>query len=118
MSIEFESAATVFVVQDIDKSLAYYRDALGFRTEFKYGEPAMYAGVERGRVLIHLHATAHTKTEPGHGVIYIFVHGVDDLCAQIGANGARVIKPPQDYPYGMRDFDVRDLDGNRLVFGQ
>ena len=22
---------------------------------------------------------------------------------------------PQDYPYGLRDFDVRDLDGNRLV---
>jgi hypothetical protein len=28
-----------------------------------------------------------------------------------------VIKAPQDYAYGMRDFDVVDLDGNHLTFG-
>jgi hypothetical protein len=28
-----------------------------------------------------------------------------------------VLKPPQDYAYGMRDFDVADLDGNQLTFG-
>jgi hypothetical protein len=31
--------------------------------------------------------------------------------------GAKVLKPPQDYAYGMRDFDVVDLDGNQLTFG-
>jgi len=24
---------------------------------------------------------------------------------------------PKDYPYGMRDFDAFDLDGNQLSFG-
>ncbi len=24
---------------------------------------------------------------------------------------------PKDYPYGMRDFNVLDLDGNELCFG-
>jgi len=28
-----------------------------------------------------------------------------------------VLKPPQNYDYGMRDFDVVDLDGNQLTFG-
>ena len=41
------------------------------------------------------------------------------LYAELAARGASVIKPPQNYDYGMRDFDVLDLDGNRrLTFGE
>jgi len=119
MSIEFESAATVFVVKDVAASAAHYRDAFGFAIAFGYGgETPVYAGVERGGVIIHLHAQAHANKEPGHGVVYCFVQGVDELYEQIKSAGARVLKAPQDYPYEMRDFDVLDPDGNRLVFGQ
>ena len=53
----------------------------------------------------------------GHGAIAVFVDDVDALHAELAARGARVVKPTQDYPYGMRDFDVVDLDGNQLTFG-
>ena len=33
------------------------------------------------------------------------------------ARGARIVKPSQNYDYGMRDFDLIDLDGNQLTFG-
>jgi uncharacterized glyoxalase superfamily protein PhnB len=33
------------------------------------------------------------------------------------ARGANVVKPPEDYAYGMRDFDITDPDGNQLTFG-
>jgi uncharacterized glyoxalase superfamily protein PhnB len=42
---------------------------------------------------------------------------VDSLHAELTARGAKVVKPPQDYDYGMRDFDVLDPDGNQLTFG-
>jgi uncharacterized glyoxalase superfamily protein PhnB len=45
------------------------------------------------------------------------VHDVDSLHAELTARGAKVVKPPQDYDYGMRDFDVLDPDGNQLTFG-
>ena len=38
-------AATVFVVQDVLRSVEHYRDMLGFRTEFTYGQPTFYAGI-------------------------------------------------------------------------
>jgi hypothetical protein len=44
-------AATLFVVQDVLRSVSHYCDALGFHTEFKYGEPTFYAGVERDGVV-------------------------------------------------------------------
>jgi uncharacterized glyoxalase superfamily protein PhnB len=39
------------------------------------------------------------------------------LYAELAERGANILKPPQDYPYGMRDFDVLDPDGNQVTFG-
>ena len=110
-------AAPVLVVQDIVRSTEHYRDAFGFRIEFIYGEPPYYAGVERDNVVIHLQAARETKRQPGHGAVNIFVTGVDALYQELKARGARTLNEPKDYPYGMRDFDVADLDGNQLSFG-
>jgi len=62
-------------------------------------------------------AAQQTKRLPGNGGICIFVRDVDHVHADLLARGANVIKAPQDYAYGMRDFDVVDLDGNQLTFG-
>jgi uncharacterized glyoxalase superfamily protein PhnB len=110
-------AAPVLVVEDVVRAVEHYRDALGFHTTFLYGEPTFYAGVERDGVLIFLQAARETKRQPGHGAIYIFVRDVDVLYAELKAHGARIQKEPKDYAYGMRDFDVEDLDGNHLCFG-
>jgi hypothetical protein len=61
MPSQLHGSAPVFVVRDILNSVAYYRDVLGFDTEFLYGEPTFYAGVERGNVLIHLQAAHESK---------------------------------------------------------
>jgi uncharacterized glyoxalase superfamily protein PhnB len=111
-------AATVFVVQDVGRSVTYYRDVLGFSLEFSYGTPLSYASVERDGVVIHLQAAADTKRVPGQGGVYVFFDGdVDALFRDLSARGARIEKGPQDFPYGMRDFNVADLDGNDLCFG-
>jgi catechol 2,3-dioxygenase-like lactoylglutathione lyase family enzyme len=110
-------AATVFVVSDIAKSIAYYRDALGFDVTFQYGEPLFYACLCRDDVALHLLAANKTKQLPGHGGLCVFVKDVDAVHAELVERGAKVIKAPQDYAYGMRDFDLVDLDGNRLTYG-
>jgi len=110
-------AATVFVVSDIAKSLAYYRDALGFNVTFEYGQPLFYACLCRDEVALHLLAANKTKQLPGNGGLCVFVKDVDAIHAELVERGAKVIKPPQDYDYGMRDFDLVDLDGNRLTYG-
>lgn len=110
-------AATVFVVQDVLRSVEHYRDVLGFHTEFTYGQPTFYAGVERGAVVIHLQAASETKRQPGQGAVNIFVTDVDALYQELKLRGAKTLNEPKDYAYGMRDFDINDLDGNHLCFG-
>ena len=113
----FTGCATVFVVQDVARSVAHYRDVLGFDVEFTYGEPALYAGVERDGVLIHLQAATTSDRRSGQGGVYVFSRDVDVLHRELAARGARILKEPQDYDYGMRDFAIADPDGNRLAFG-
>jgi catechol 2,3-dioxygenase-like lactoylglutathione lyase family enzyme len=110
-------AATVFVVRDMTESIRHYRDALGFNVTFEYGNPTFYACLCRDEVALHLLAARETKRLPGNGAICVFVRDVDNVHAELTSRGANVIKPPQNYDYGMRDFDVVDLDGNQLTFG-
>jgi catechol 2,3-dioxygenase-like lactoylglutathione lyase family enzyme len=110
-------AATVFVVSDMAKSIAHYRDVLGFAVAFEYGNPPSYACLCRDDVNLHLLAAHRTKRLPGNGGICVFVRDVDGVHAELARRGANVLKPPQDYDYGMRDFNVIDLDGNQLTFG-
>ncbi len=114
----FAGSAALFAVEDIERALAYYRDALGFRIDFRWGEPAIYAGIARDEVCIHLQTAALSPRAPGQGALNVFVTDVDALHAEFAARGARIVRPPQDYDYGMRDFDVLDPDGNDLCFGQ
>jgi len=110
-------AASVFVVSDIARSAGYYRDVLGFTVSFQYGDPTFYVCMCRDKVALHLLAARKTKRLPGNAGICVFVSDVDAVHAELAARGAKVIKPPQNYDYGMRDFDVVDLDGNHLTFG-
>jgi uncharacterized glyoxalase superfamily protein PhnB len=110
-------AAPVLVVQDVLRSVEHYRDVLGFRVGFTYGNPTFYAGVERDDVVIHLQAARESKRKPGQGAVNIFVTEVDALYQELKSRGAKMLNEPKDYPYGMRDFDVHDLDDNALCFG-
>lgn len=111
-------AATVFVVASVVDSVAYYRDALGFTVTFQYGSPLSYACLCRDDVALHLLASGRTKRLAGNGGVSVFVNDVDFLHADLISRGARLINSPQDRDYGMRDFDVIDLDGNQLTFGK
>jgi catechol 2,3-dioxygenase-like lactoylglutathione lyase family enzyme len=110
-------AATVFVVSDITRSIEHYRDALGFAVTFQYGNPTFYACLCRDEVALHLLAAHRTHRLPGNGGICVFVRDVDAVYGELAARGAKVVKPPANYDYGMRDFDVVDLDANQLTFG-
>ena len=110
-------AATIFVVQDVRRSVEHYRDVLGFRIEFTYGDPTFFAGVERDSVVIHLEAANQTKRQPGQGALNIFVTDVDTIYQEFRSRGARTLSEPKDYPWGMRNFSIYDLDDNCLCFG-
>lgn len=113
--MKINGAAAVFPVSDLDASLRYFIGVLGFSEDFRVGQ---YAGIKRDDCCLHLSAHTNPNTgEPGTGSVYLFCDEVDGYFAEITGRGADTDGEPKDYDYGMRDFIVRDPDGNQLSFG-
>jgi catechol 2,3-dioxygenase-like lactoylglutathione lyase family enzyme len=114
--------APQFLVDDLDRAIAYYRDRLGFQLDFRY--QSFYAGVTRDGATIHLkHAPkvvadrAHRKQHE-HLDAYISVSGIRGLFHELQTRGAEVTKPLEERPWACVDFYVEDPDGYILCFSE
>ena len=82
--------AAVFTVRDVGRSLDYYRGRLGFREFFRLGDPPSYAIVERDAVSLHLMPASQEARGLGRSSIYVFAASVDDLHAELLAQGCTI----------------------------
>jgi uncharacterized glyoxalase superfamily protein PhnB len=101
-------------VTDIVAAVDYYTSKLGFQLGFTWGEPPTFAGVNLGQVQVFLEQG--TPVPQGCSV-YFVVDDADALFEFQRSQGVEIVVPPDDRPYGLRDYAVRDLHGYRLVFG-
>jgi len=102
-------------VDDLAKSVSFYRDRLDFEVAFEW-DPI--AGVQRGPVLIHL--VPHGDPASPHPRSFrVDVRGVDALHDELQRQS--VIDPEEPLeskPWGMRQFGIIDPSGNRIVFAE
>lgn len=112
--VECEMHHPVLSVADIHSAVKFYVERLGFSEDFTQGEPPTFAGVRLDQVQIFLQ-TGHSS--PGGSAVYFVVGNADDLHAFQRANGVSAMLEPEDRDWGLRDFTIRDPDGNHLTFG-
>jgi catechol 2,3-dioxygenase-like lactoylglutathione lyase family enzyme len=114
--------APQFLVEDLDRAIAYYCDKLGFELDFKY--ESFYASVTRDGIAIHLKDAPKPAGEREyrkrneHLDAYISVSGIRELFSELKARGAQVIKPLEERPWACLDFYVEDPDGYVLCFSE
>ena len=118
--------APYFIVDDVVATAGYYRDLLGFQYERFWGDPPSFCMVRRRGITIMLsrlpaigaaHPNRLDDPEGGAWDAYIWTEDADALRSEFGARGVRIAREICDQPYGMRDFDIEDLNGYRLCFG-
>jgi catechol 2,3-dioxygenase-like lactoylglutathione lyase family enzyme len=107
----------VFHVSNLDNALAFYRDVLGFTLDYRYGEPPYYAGLHLGPVYLNLNARGAARTAIGCGELYLLVDDTDAFYLRLADSGIAFDCLIGDRDYGMRDFALRDPDGNRIGVG-
>ncbi len=117
------SAGPSFTVNDVEKSLAWYRDVLGFALKERWEEEGKLLGVEMaaGDVSFMLAQDDWKKGRDrakGEGVrIYCTTdQDVDQLAARIKANGGTLAREPADQ-WGSRNFALEDPDGYKITIG-
>ncbi len=116
-AIEIKVVSPVLVVSDVNASVAYFKDVLGFDVMFTFGEPTEYGATTRGDVQIHL-SKDYLGGRVGKGGCYISMLGVDAIYAELKAKGVTIVEDIATRPYGMRDFYIADPDGNTIGFGE
>lgn len=117
MNTRYLGSVPILIVNDPKRARDFYVNKLGFEVSFEWGEPLVYLGMKRDDVEIHLNAASNAPYEAGKGVISIFTDEVDNLYEHFKQNGVEITVAPADREYGLRDFGVKDLDGNVINFG-
>jgi catechol 2,3-dioxygenase-like lactoylglutathione lyase family enzyme len=114
----------VLLVADLERSVAYFRDRLGFDCHL-FGEPPAFAtaGRDADSILLSL-APAGEQIVPNWRIVdkmwdaYIRVDDVDAVYAELQRRGAPIDYAIYDAPHGFREFGVQDPDGHDIAFGQ
>jgi predicted enzyme related to lactoylglutathione lyase len=99
-------------VLDVERAQLHYRDALGF--EIGWLEPDKGIGAaSRGNVAIFFRKRL-PPFEPA--VHWVFAEDIDATYEELKSLGANIVEPLEEKPWGLRQFTVEDLDGNRFYF--
>ena len=114
----------VLLVADLDRSVAYYRDRLGFDCTI-YGDPPNFATADReGATLLLALAEDSSRLVPHWRIVdkmwnvYIRCDDADAIYAEVQERGAGIDYTIYDAPHGFREFGVQDPDGHDIAFGQ
>jgi catechol 2,3-dioxygenase-like lactoylglutathione lyase family enzyme len=113
-----QTAVPVLRAAEYPRAKAFYTEMLGFAVVEEGGDPVQF-GIFRQRtaqLFVDCWTGADTPPAPGWRA-YFHTDDVDALAADLIAKGA-TLKGPETQPYGMREIEMSDPDGNVLCFGQ
>jgi uncharacterized glyoxalase superfamily protein PhnB len=122
----FVSVATpCFPVADISATMSWYQTHLGFDSDpFPPSEPYVFCILRRDNVEIMLqrvegYQKPHLYDHRNGGVwdVYLRTEGTKALYESL-RDRVEILKPLRQQPYGAWEFEVRDLNGYVLVFGE
>ena len=122
-ALTLSSASPSFTVNDLEKSLGWYRDVLGFDIEETWkADDGEVVGVslKAGNVTFMIGQDDWKKgrdRKKGEGFrLYCETKkSVDDLARQIEAKGGQLDSQPTDQPWGTRDITLTDPDGFKIT---
>lgn len=123
------SLRTMLNVHDLEVTVAFYRDRLGFTCTGTWGhdpQQPTWCEVSRDDVSMmftlavphdHGDGVLHTDEPALSGSIYIHVDDVDVLWAEVEPRIDGYEWAPKTFAHGMREFGLTDPDGYLLIFG-
>ncbi len=112
-------------VADIEAACAFYTAKLGFAVVFTYGDPPYYGQVKRDRARLNLCCVGVPVIDPAlrdreellsATPMVNTAAEIEQLFLEFQAAGAAFAQTLAVKPWGAKDFIVKDLDGNLLLF--
>lgn len=124
--MKIHSINPVFPVADVGATIRWYEQELGFAGDpFPSHEPYVFGILRRDGIEIMLQRVADYQKPDlydlrnGGGVwdAYLRISGLQELYARV-KDRLQLKKPLRRQPYGLSEFEVKDLNGYVLVFSE
>jgi uncharacterized glyoxalase superfamily protein PhnB len=129
--MKFNKVTPNLVIADMEKSVEFYRDVLGFSVSQTVPDkaPFIFAWMKRDDAEIFLNANMPPQPgEPdlyagkpvGGGTmsLYLVMEGIDDLYAKVQQQKVPIVIAMHKQFYGMKEFAIHDPDGYLLIFAE
>ena len=121
-----EHISPFFVVSNVERTIAFYRDKLGFETRWKQPEHNPFSAIiGRQGVQIFIKSEGGISPLPNpkrHPHLrwdaFVYASDPDALAAEVSAQGATFSVPLKDTSDGLRGFEISDPDGYVIFFGR
>lgn len=122
MTSPIHSTVPVISTDNIRKSITYLVEVLGFSLDFEVGDPVVYAGVKSGEAEIYVAYDPDfikaIREREVHPEIFIWVSDAEITYSMHRTNGAEIIEPLSDRPWGARQYVIKELNGYHLKWAQ
>jgi uncharacterized glyoxalase superfamily protein PhnB len=122
-SLRGRSLEASLTVNDLQRSLAWYRDVVGFTVDREHEREGKLRAVslKAGAVRLLLGQDDGAKgmnrvKGEGFSLQITTAQDIDQIAARIKARGGTLDSEPADMPWGSRMFRLRDPDGFRITF--
>jgi catechol 2,3-dioxygenase-like lactoylglutathione lyase family enzyme len=128
MPHELKKLTPNLIVSDVERSVAFYRDVLGFRVDATVPDaaPYVFASIQSGPVEIFLNApepaTAEypafkDRTIGGTLTLFIEITDIHQAYASLGER-VKIAMPLEKKWYGVTEFAFEDPDGYVITFAE
>ena len=100
---------------DFERSFRFYAESLGLHVYREWG-----SGSNRGAVFFlggcFLELSGSSRTTASENTrLWLQVRDVNAVGREFGEVGVEISEPPTDKPWGLREMQIRDPDGLRIV---
>jgi uncharacterized glyoxalase superfamily protein PhnB len=103
---------------DVRAAAEWLCRAFGFVERLRIGDHRVQLIFGESSVVVSDGAASDSADGRGGHSVLVRVADADGHHANAVRHGARVIRPPTDYPYGERQYTADDLYGHRWTFSQ
>lgn len=115
--MEILASRVLFRPADYERSVAFYRDAIGLAIAREYGAGTVFYA---GQSLIELagHGAPAEGAAPFPGALWLQVRDVYATQAELEGRAVDIARVAKEEPWGLHEMHVTDPDGVTLIFVQ
>jgi GNAT superfamily N-acetyltransferase/uncharacterized glyoxalase superfamily protein PhnB len=112
----FSHVEPVFAVGNINETVMYWHNVLGFPVKWTWGEPPVHGGVSWQKVFIQFSHNPQLATLSKGNSVWIRVQHIESLYNFHQNKNAQIVAPLEHQPYGMFAYTLEDINGYYVHF--